>query len=469
MGGIFGVASKTSCTLDLFFGIDYHSHLGTRRGGMAVYGPNGFQRSIHNIENSPFRTKFDHDLDELEGSLGIGCISDMDPQPLLIRSHLGTYAITTVGVIKNEDELIRDAYKNGHFHFMSMSGGKINSTELVAALIDQKDSLADGLLYAQERIQGSMSILLLTPKGIYASRDRYGRTPITIGQKEDAFCASFENFAYLNLGYHHYSELGPGEIDFITPEGVECVSAPRKEMKICSFLWTYYGYPTASYEGVNVEQMRYNCGTLLARRDKGISADSVAGVPDSGIAHAVGYANESGIPFSRPFIKYTPTWPRSFMPTSQKQRNLIAKMKLIPVDALIRGKRLLLIDDSIVRGTQLGETTALLYKGGAKEVHVRPACPPLTFACPYLNFSRSTSDYDLITRRIIREREGDHVSQEVLDDYANPDSQNYAEMVEEIRKRLHFTTLRFHRLDDLIESIGIDPCRLCTHCWNGKG
>lgn len=469
MGGIFGVASKTSCTLDLFFGTDYHSHLGTRRGGMAVYGPDGFQRSIHNIENSPFRTKFDHDLDELEGNLGIGCISDMDPQPLLIRSHLGTYAITTVGVIKNEDELIRDAYQNGHFHFMSMSGGKINSTELVAALIDQRDSLTEGLLYAQERIRGSMSILLLTPKGIYASRDRYGRTPITIGQKEGAFCASFENFAYLNLGYHHYSELGPGEIDFITPEGVECVSAARKEMKICSFLWTYYGYPTASYEGVNVEQMRYNCGTLLARRDKGISADSVAGVPDSGIAHAVGYANESGIPFSRPFIKYTPTWPRSFMPTSQKQRNLIAKMKLIPVDTLIRGKRLLLIDDSIVRGTQLGETTEFLYKSGAKEVHVRPACPPLTFACPYLNFSRSTSDYDLITRRIIREREGDKVSQEVLDDYANPDSQNYREMVEEIRKRLHFTTLRFHRLDDLMESIGIEPCRLCTHCWNGKG
>ncbi len=469
MGGIFGVASKTSCTLDLFFGTDYHSHLGTRRGGMAVYGPDGFQRSIHNIENSPFRTKFDHDLDELEGNLGIGCISDMDPQPLLIRSHLGTYAITTVGVIKNEDELIRDAYQNGHFHFMSMSGGKINSTELVAALIDQRDSLTEGLLYAQERIRGSMSILLLTPKGIYASRDRYGRTPITIGQKEGAFCASFENFAYLNLGYHHYSELGPGEIDFITPEGVECVSAARKEMKICSFLWTYYGYPTASYEGVNVEQMRYNCGTLLARRDKGISADSVAGVPDSGIAHAVGYANESGIPFSRPFIKYTPTWPRSFMPASQKQRNLIAKMKLIPVDTLIRGKRLLLIDDSIVRGTQLGETTEFLYKSGAKEVHVRPACPPLTFACPYLNFSRSTSDYDLITRRIIREREGDKVSREVLDDYANSDSQNYREMVEEIRKRLHFTTLRFHRLDDLMESIGIEPCRLCTHCWNGKG
>lgn len=469
MGGIFGVASKTSCTLDLFFGIDYHSHLGTRRGGMAVYGENGFQRSIHNIENSPFRTKFDRDLDELEGNLGIGCISDMDPQPLLIRSHLGHYALTTVGVIKNESELIEEAYKNGHVHFMGMSGGKVNSTELVAALIDQRDNLVDGLLHAQEKIKGSMSMLLLTPKGIYASRDRYGRTPITIGQKDGAFCASFENFAYLNLGYHHYSELGPGEIDFITAEGVEIVSPARKEMKICSFLWTYYGYPTASYEGVNVEQMRYNCGRLLARRDEGVDADSVAGVPDSGIAHAVGYSNESGIPFSRPFIKYTPTWPRSFMPTSQKQRNLIAKMKLIPVDTLIRGKKLLLIDDSIVRGTQLGETTEFLYQSGAREVHVRPACPPLTFACPYLNFSRSTSDYDLITRRIIREREGDNISEETLADYSNPDSENYKEMVEEIRKRLHFTTLRFHRLDDLKESIGIEPCKLCTYCWNGKG
>lgn len=469
MGGIFGVVSKTSCTLDLFFGVDYHSHLGTRRGGMAVYGPNGFQRSIHSIENSPFRTKFDHDLDELEGHIGIGCISDMDPQPLLIHSHLGNYALTTVGVIKNEEELIEAAYKSGHSHFMGMSGGRVNQTELVAELIDEGDSFVEGLLNAQEKIRGSMSILVMTDKGIYASRDRWGRTPITIGHKEGAFCASFENFAYLNLGYHDYSELGAGEIDFITAEGVEIVSPARKEMKICSFLWTYYGYPTASYEGVNVEQMRYNCGRLLAKRDEGVEADSVAGVPDSGTAHAVGYSNESGIPFTRPFIKYTPTWPRSFMPTSQQQRNLIAKMKLIPVHSLIEGKKLLIIDDSIVRGTQLGETTQFLYDSGAKEVHVRPACPPLTFACPYLNFSRSTSDYDLITRRIIREREGDNVSEETLADYSNPDSQNYKEMVEEIRKRLNFTSLRFHRLDDLEESIGIEPCKLCTYCWNGKG
>lgn len=469
MGGIFGVASKTSCTLDLFFGTDYHSHLGTRRGGMAVYGKDGFQRSIHNIENTPFRTKFDRDLDELEGTLGIGCISDLDPQPLLIHSHLGSYALTTVGLIQNERELIEDAFINGHIHFMAMSGGRINATELVASLINQQASLVEGLLYAQEKIKGSMSILLLTPEGIYASRDRYGRTPVTIGKKEGAYCVSFENFAYLNLGYSHDMELGPGEIVLVTPESVETLSPPKEEMKICAFLWSYYGYPNSSYEGVNVEQMRYNCGKLLAGRDDGVEADSVAGVPDSGIAYAIGYANESGIPFSRPFIKYTPTWPRSFMPSSQKQRNLIAKMKLIPVDCLIRGKKLLLIDDSIVRGTQLGETTDFLYQSGAREVHVRPACPPLVFACPYLNFSRSSSEYDLITRRIIREREGDKVSDETLARYSDPDSTDYLEMVEEIRKRLHFTTLRFHRLDDLAKSVGLEPCRLCTHCWNGKG
>lgn len=467
MGGIFGVASKNSCTLDLFFGVDYHSHLGTKRGGMAVYGEQGFARSIHNIENSPFRTKFDGDLNELEGYYGIGCISDNEPQPLLIQSHLGSFAITTVGKINNQDELIQEAFRNGHIHFMEMSHGRINSTELVAALINQKSSLVEGLLYAQERIEGSMTILLLTPKGIYASRDRYGRTPVVIGKKEDAFCASFESFAFINLGYSDYKELGPGEIVFITPECVETMSPPRQEMKICSFLWVYYGYPTSTYEGVNVESMRYECGKLLAKRDEA-KPDVVAGVPDSGIAHAIGYANESGIPFARPFIKYTPTWPRSFMPQNQGQRNLIAKMKLIPVDSLIRGKKLLLIDDSIVRGTQLGETSEFLYQSGAKEVHIRPACPPLMFGCPYLNFSRSSSELDLITRRIIRDREGGCVSDELLADYANPDSGNYKEMMEEIRKRLNFTTLRYHRLDDLVESIGISPCKLCTYCWNGK-
>ena len=468
MGGIFGVASKSSCILDLFFGIDYHSHLGTRRGGMAVYDKKrGFDRVIHNIENAPFRTKFDGDIGEMEGNLGIGCISDMDPQPLLIQSHLGSYAITAVGKISNEQELVKEAYEKGHIHFLEMSGGKINATELVAAIINQKESIVDGLLYAQERIKGSMSILILTPEGIYISRDRLGRTPAMIGKKEGAYCVSFESFAYINLGYKDCHELGPGEIVFMTPDGFEILSKPREEMKICSFLWVYYGYPTSTYEGVNVEAMRYACGKMLAKRDHS-DADLVAGIPDSGIAHAVGYANESGVPFARPFIKYTPTWPRSFMPQNQSQRNLIAKMKLIPVDTLIRDKSLLLIDDSIVRGTQLGETTEFLYQSGAREVHIRPACPPLLFGCKYLNFSRSNSDLDLITRRIIREREGDNVSPELLADYANPDSQNYKEMVEEIRRRLNFTSLKFHRLDDLIESIGLPRERLCTYCWDGK-
>ena len=434
---------------------------------MAVYGSQGFTRSIHNIENTPFRTKFDGDLDELEGTLGIGCISDTEPQPLLIQSHLGSFAITTVGKINNEAELVASAYENGHIHFMEMSHGRINATELVAALINQKSTLVEGLLYAQEKIEGSMSILLLTPEGIYASRDKFGRTPIVIGRKEDAYCASFESFAYINLGYTDYKELGPGEIVYMTPESAETVSPPREEMKICSFLWVYYGYPTSSYEGINVESMRYECGKLLAKRDDA-QPEVVAGVPDSGIAHAIGYANESGIPFARPFIKYTPTWPRSFMPQNQGQRNLIARMKLIPVDALIRGKKLLLIDDSIVRGTQLGETTEFLYQSGAKEVHIRPACPPLMFGCPYLNFSRSTSELDLITRRIIRDREGDDVSRDVLNTYTDPDSANYKEMIEEIRKRLGFTTLRYHRLDDLVKSIGISPCKLCTYCWSGR-
>lgn len=467
MGGIFGVASKSSCTMDLFFGIDYHSHLGTRRGGMAVYGEHGFNRSIHNIENSPFRTKFERDVEELEGNLGIGCISDMEPQPLLIQSHLGSFAITTVGKINNEQELIKEAYQSGHIHFMEMSGGRINATELVAALINQKDSLVEGLKYVHEKVDGSMTVMLLTPEGIYASRDKLGRTPLVIGRKDGAYCVSFESFAYINLGYSSCRELGPAEIVLVTPDHVETLSQPREEMRICSFLWVYYGYPTSSYEGINVEAMRYNCGRMLARRDSA-DADSVAGIPDSGIAHAIGYANESGIPFSRPFIKYTPTWPRSFMPTSQNQRNLIARMKLIPVDVLIRNQKLLLIDDSIVRGTQLGETTEFLYQSGAKEVHIRPACPPLLYGCRYLNFSRSNSEFDLITRRIIRDREGDDVSPELLADYADPDSKNYREMVEEIRKKLNFTTLQFHRLDDLVESIGIPPCKLCTYCWSGR-
>ncbi len=466
MGGFFAVASKESCVLDLFYGTDYHSHLGTRRAGMAVYGEGGFDRAIHNIQNSPFRTKFEHDAESLQGNLGIGCISDFEPQPLLVNSHLGSFAITTVGKINNADALVKECFESGHTHFLEMSGGTINPTEITAALINQKASLVEGLQYVQQKVQGSLSVLLLTPKGIYAARDRLGRTPIIIGKKEGAFCASFESFAYLNLGYDDYKELGPAEIVFMTPDGVETVSAPGKEMKICSFLWIYYGYPTSCYEGVNVEYMRYQCGRLLAKRDD-VKPDSVAGVPDSGVAHAIGYANESGIPFSRPFIKYTPTWPRSFMPTNQAQRNLIARMKLIPVHELIKNKSLLMIDDSIVRGTQLRETTEFLYHSGAKEVHIRPACPPLLYGCKYLNFSRSSSEMDLITRRVIQKREGDN-AEAVLQDYADPDSRNYNEMVEEIRKQLNFTTLRFHRLDDMIESIGLEPCKLCTYCWDGK-
>ena len=467
MGGFFGVASKEACNLDLFYGTDYHSHLGTRRGGMATYGSDGWKRAIHNIENSPFRTKFEKDVDTMNGNLGIGCISDYDPQPLLIQSHLGCFGITTVGKINNTDQLIKNLYENGHTHFQSMTSGQINSTELVAALICKKDSFVEGIRYVQSVVEGSMTLLLLTENGIYAARDLLGRTPVVIGKKENAYCVSFESFAYINLGYTDYKELGPGEIVYVTPEAVETVSPACEKMRICSFLWVYYGYPTSSYEGVGVEEMRYNCGKLLAQRDDhSIDVDIVAGVPDSGIAHAIGYANESGIPYARPFIKYTPTWPRSFMPTTQSQRNLIARMKLIPVHSLIEDRSLLLIDDSIVRGTQLRETTEFLYQSGAKEVHVRPACPPLLYGCKYLNFSRSKSDLDLITRRIIREWEGDN-DVNVLDEYADPNSDRYADLLEEIRKRQNFTSLRYHRLDDLIKSIGIDACQVCTYCFNG--
>ena len=467
MGGFFGVASKEACNLDLFYGTDYHSHLGTRRGGMATYGSDGWKRAIHNIENSPFRTKFEKDVDTMKGNIGIGCISDYDPQPILIQSHLGCFGITTVGKINNADQLIRNLYENGHTHFQSMTNGQINSTELVAALICKKDSFVEGIRYVQSVVEGSMTLLLLTENGIYAARDLLGRTPVVIGKKENAYCVSFESFAYINLGYTDYKELGPGEIVYVTPESVETVSPACEKMRICSFLWVYYGYPTSSYEGVGVEEMRYNCGKLLAQRDDhSIDVDIVAGVPDSGIAHAIGYANESGIPYARPFIKYTPTWPRSFMPTTQSQRNLIARMKLIPVRSLIEDRSLLLIDDSIVRGTQLRETTEFLYQSGAKEVHVRPACPPLLYGCKYLNFSRSKSDLDLITRRIIREWEGDN-DVNVLGEYADPNSDRYAAMLEEIRKRQNFTSLRYHRLDDLIKSIGIDACQVCTYCFNG--
>lgn len=467
MGGFFATASKEDCVFDLFFGVDYHSHLGTRRAGLAVYDEkNGFDKAIHNIENAPFRTKFTKESNEMHGTLGIGCISDFEAQPILVRSHHGTFAVTTVGKINNADEIVNNIIKS-NIHFFEMQNGEINPTELVASIINQKENFIDGIRYAQEIIDGSISILILTPKGIYAARDKMGRTPIVLGKKDEGYCASFESFAYLNLGYTDYKELGPGEIVVMTADGVKTLVAPGKDMKICTFLWVYYGYPSSSYEGISVEKMRYNCGKLLARRDN-VKPDIVAGVPDSGIAHAIGYANESGVPFSRPFVKYTPTWPRSFMPTHQSKRNLIAKMKLIPIHDLIEGKSLLLIDDSIVRGTQLRETTEFLYSSGAKEVHIRPACPPLVYGCKYLNFSRSSSEMELITRRVIKELEGCDPDDATLKEYTNPDSEKYKKMVEEIGKQLHFTSLRYNRLDDMLEAVGIDQDKLCTYCWNGE-
>lgn len=468
MGGFFAAASKDDCVFDLFFGVDYHSHLGTRRAGMAVYSEeDGFDKAIHNIENAPFRTKFTKESNSMKGTLGIGCISDFEAQPILVRSHHGTFAITTVGKINNADEIVDEIIKS-NTHFFEMQNGEINPTELVAAIINQKENFIDGIKYAQEIIDGSMSMLILTPKGVYAARDKMGRTPIVAGKKGDeGYCFSFESFAYLNLGYTDYRELGPGEIAVMTADGIKTIVQPGKDMKICTFLWIYYGYPSSSYEGISVEKMRYNCGQALARRDN-VKPDIVAGVPDSGIAHAIGYANESGVPFSRPFVKYTPTWPRSFMPTHQSKRDLIAKMKLIPIHDLIEGKSLLLIDDSIVRGTQLRETTEFLYSSGATEVHIRPACPPLFYGCKYLNFSRSTSEMELITRRVIQEFEGDNVSDEVLREYINPDSEKYQKMIDRICEKLHFTSLRYHRLDDMIEAVGIEPDKLCTYCWNGK-
>ena len=469
MSGFFGVASKEDCVLELFYGVDYHSHLGTRRGGMAVHGEDGFDRAIHNIENTPFRTKFDKDVGNMKGNIGIGCISDYEPQPLLFSSKIGSFSLAFVGKVNNYEELLEDLYSRSKTHFQEMTNGTVNVTELIAALICEKDSFAEGIRYVQDLVDGSLSMLLMTEEGIYAARDKMGRTPIVVGHKEGAYCLSFESHAYINLGFQDYKELGPGEIVYVTPESVETLVEPGKEMKICSFLWVYYGYPTSAYEGVNVEEMRYRCGSMLAKRDgDSVHPDIVAGVPDSGIAHAIGYANESGVPYARPFIKYTPTWPRSFMPPNQSQRNLIARMKLIPVKALIEDKKLLLIDDSIVRGTQLRETTEFLYRSGAKEVHVRPACPPIMYGCKYLNFSRSRSEMELIARQMIQKREGDNCPQEVLDEYADPCTCKYEQMIEDIRKQQNFTTLRYHRLDDLLASIGIEPCKVCTYCFNGK-
>lgn len=467
MGGFFGTVSKSDCVFDLFYGTDYHSHLGTRRAGMVVYSKeHGFTKAIHNIENAPFRTKFTEESNTMHGEFGIGCISDYEAQPILIRSIHGTFAIATVGKINNSSEILEKViHKN--IHFFEMENGEINSTELVAAIINQKENFIEGIQYAQEIIDGSISMLLLTSKGIYAARDKFGRTPVVLGKKPDGCCASFESFAYLNLGYEDYRELGSGEIIVMDTNGIRTLVSPGKDMKICAFLWVYYGYPSSSYEGISVETMRYHCGKLLAKRDH-VKPDIVAGVPDSGTAHAIGYANESGVPFSRPFVKYTPTWPRSFMPTKQSKRNLIAKMKLIPIHDLVDGKSLLLIDDSIVRGTQLRETTDFLYRSGAKEVHIRLGCPPLLFGCKYLNFSRSGSEMELITRQVIKELEGCDPDQTILQEYADPDSEKYQAMVEKIQEKLNFTSLRYHRLDDMIESIGLHASKLCTYCWSGK-
>ncbi len=473
MGGFFGATSRRNCVLDVFFGTDYHSHLGTRRGGMAAFDPEkGLQREIHNIENSPFRTKFQRILEEMTGTAAIGCISDTDPQPILIRSNLGCYAICTIGVINNSEQLINQYLTFSGGHFESMSGGKINANELIAALIDQKSSFAEGIRFAQEMVDGTASILILKEGGhLIAARDKMGRLPIVIEKKEDAYCATFEDYAGEKLGYEVVRELGPGEIVEISPDGIEVLSPPRKEKKICAFLWSYYGYPTACYEGKSVEYMRYRNGRIMAKTDKenGVAQDIdyVGGVPDSGTPHAIGYANESGVPFARPFIKYTPTWPRSFMPATQEERNMVAKMKQIPVDELIRDKKLLFVDDSIVRGTQLRETVDFLYEHGAKDVHIRSACPPILYACKYLNFSRSTSDNDLIARSTIRELEGEE-GLEHLDEYMDASTERGKNMRKAICEKLHFSSLEYQSLEGILEAIDLPPCEVCTYCWNGK-
>ncbi len=473
MGGFFGVASKTDCMMDVFFGVDYHSHLGTRRGGMAAWDAEiGLQRKIHNIENSPFRTKFENIFDEMHGTSVIGCISDSDPQPMLIRSHLGTYAITTIGYVANADALIDDVTDSRGGYFDAMTGGKVNSTELVAALINRKADFVEGIQYAQSVIEGSCSVLILTDNGhLIAARDRLGRIPVQIGKDDYGYCASFEEFAFTKLGYEKVCELGPGEIVELTPDSMTQLAAPGKEMKMCAFLWSYYGYPTSTYEGINVEAMRYRNGASIAERDiekgRAMDIDYVGGVPDSGTPHAIGYANRTGKPFARAFIKYTPTWSRSFTPAKQSVRKKVAKMKQIPVHDLIKGKNLLFVDDSIVRGTQLQETVEFLYENGAKSVHMRSACPPIMFGCKYLNFSRSTSDMDLISRRTIMELEGEE-GFKYLDEYIDGNTERGKAMRQAICDKFKFASLGFQTVDGVVKSIGIEPCKLCTYCWNGK-
>jgi amidophosphoribosyltransferase len=464
MSGIFAVASRGDCVQDLFYGTDYHSHLGTRRGGLAVAGEAGVLRYIHDISNAQFRSKFEDDIPRMHGRRGIGVISDYEDQPLIIGSHLGVYAIVTVGVVQNAAELAKQAFGKRATHFSEMSGGAINPTELVATIINQEATFEDGIRRAQEAIDGSCSVLLLTDKGIYAARDRLGRTPVIIGRKDGAFAATLETCAFPNLGYRIEKELGPGEIVLMTEEGAEQKRPPGKRMQICTFLWVYYGYPASSYEGINVEVARNRCGAALARRDK-VKVDMAAGIPDSGTGHAIGYANEARVPYGRPFVKYTPTWPRSFMPQDQSVRDLVAKMKLVPIEDMVRGKRLLFCEDSIVRGTQLKDTVRRLYDCGATEVHMRPACPPLVFGCRFLNFSRSKSELDLAGRKAIQEMQPECKGCQA--DYVDPDSENFKHMVELIRKRLNLTTLQYQRLDDLVAAIGLPKEKLCTYCWDG--
>lgn len=473
MGGFFGAVSKNDCISDVFFGTDYHSHLGTRRGGMTAYSDKlGFQRSIHSIENSPFRTKFEADVESMSGNLCIGCISDTDPQPILLRSKLGLYAVCTIGVINNADQLQNEILDSCLASFETMSSGNVNSSSLVGALIAQKDSFVEGIKYAQEKIDGTISLLILTKDCIIAARDKVGRLPIVIGKRDDGYCLSFESFAFQKLGYETYRELLPGEIVKVTSDSCEVLASGRDEMKICSFLWTYYGYPNSIYEGVTVETMRTRNGEIMAETDikngNLPDVDYVCGVPDSGVPHAIGYANRSGIPFARPFIKYTPTWPRSFMPQSQAMRNRVAKMKLIPVHELIEGKKLLFVDDSIVRGTQMRETVEFLYANGAKEVHMRSACPPIMYGCKYLNFSRSNSELDLIARKIIDEFEGAE-GVKYIEEYSNANTERGKKLRAEICKRLKLTSLEFQSLEGTVQAIGLPGCKLCSYCWNGKG
>ncbi len=467
MGGIFGVAKKTDCVSDLFYGVDYHSHLGTRRGGIAVYNESGFSKSIHNIENTPFRTKFDQDVLEMYGNMGIGCISDSEPQPLIVRAHFGNYVLTTVGRINNLEEIANRSLQEDRMQFMELSMGRINATEVVASIISSEESIVAGIQKVQELIDGSLSMLVMTEKGIYAVRDYLGRTPLIIGKNENGYAASFESFAYYNLNYHDFYELGPGEVVFMTCEGLDYILPSRKAMRACSFMWIYYGYPTSSYEGINVEEMRYRCGANLAKRDGNLDLDYVAGVPDSGVAHALGYSHESRLPYCRPLIKYTPTWPRSFTPAKSSKRMTIAGMKLVSVGSLIKDKKLLLIDDSIVRGTQTYKMAKSLFEDGAKEVHLRSACPPVVYPCKYLNFFRSNTHYELITRRVIKEFEGEK-DEEKLELYTDSHTEEYRNLVNRIAEISSFTSLKYNTVEDMIDAIGLDPCGLCTYCMNGK-